>query len=302
MLEQSASDLLEAKVKDWGNFMEGIGGLGYATMKAGQSVKKLYKKFKGEKEKPDEEPDEEAEEPTETAPEEAEEPTETAPEEADIGDVVEAPDVAGDVGEFGEVAGDFADTTGLPAEVEMTDLAPATTEEVAGEFADVSELPAEVEMGSMVEGGVGATEGGTATLGTGGLGATATQTQIMDADPEDLTGDLGEGEATDLLSGGTDAVADGTALIGTSTATAGEVAGTVAGEVGGEVSGMLLGDAIVSAIPVVGEIALIGTAIAGFFMELFGHKHHSTPPPTEVVAGVGADASSLVSRTPMSVV
>ena len=54
-------------------------------------------------------------------------------------------------------------------------------------------------------------------------------------------------------------------------------------------------DAVSGAIPVLGEVALIGTALAGFFESIFGG--HPKVPDAEIVGDSGIDASALVKQT-----
>ena len=92
-------------------------------------------------------------------------------------------------------------------------------------------------------------------------------------------------------------------LGGTAAATGGEIggdlaagAGLAAGEGAGVLGGLLSADAVTAAIPVVGEVAAVGTAIyAGVegLLDLFGrHKHPSTPPkpPPPTIQGASVAA------------
>lgn len=136
------------------------------------------------------------------------------------------------------------------------------------------------------------------------------QQQVLDQDPEghiadsstDITNDAGvpsssTGESGSSAGGAGDA---------------GDIAPDIAPEAGGvfeDMGGMLTADAVLDAVPVVGEIAMIGTAIAGFFEALFGGgsssptKPKPPPPPSftpslgSVVSGIGVDANQLISKS-----
>lgn len=118
-----------------------------------------------------------------------------------------------------------------------------------------------VAAGSRATGSVGATTdtaGTTGTLSTTGTTTTTTGTTVA--------------TTTDTAAGS----------VGTST-------GTVLGEEVGEGIGSLIGDAI----PVVGELAMLGTALAGIFESIFKHPVETFTP--QIVSAVGYDPSSLTS-------
>ena len=118
-----------------------------------------------------------------------------------------------------------------------------------------------VVAGSRVSGAVGATTdtaGTTGTLSTTGTTTTTTGTTVA------TTSDTAVGS------------------VGTST-------GTVVGEEVGEGIGSLIGDAI----PVIGELAMLGTAMAGIFESIFKHPVETFTP--QIVSAVGYDPSSLTS-------
>jgi hypothetical protein len=107
------------------------------------------------------------------------------------------------------------------------------------------------------------------------------------ADSSATFGDMSASAAATALSGAT----EGTALAG---------AAVGAGE-GVAVAGMAIADSVLAAVPVVGEIALIGTAIVGGLMSLFGIHHdpavYNLPAaPTELISNVGTSISQLVPK------
>jgi hypothetical protein len=91
-----------------------------------------------------------------------------------------------------------------------------------------------------------------------------------------------------LTTTGTTTTATGTTAA-TTTDTVAATAGTTTGEAVGEGIGSLIGDAI----PVVGELAMLGTALAGIFESVFKHPVETFTP--QIVSAVGYDPSSLTS-------
>lgn len=90
---------------------------------------------------------------------------------------------------------------------------------------------------------------------------------------------------------GTGAVVEAGTTTGTTTTTTGGAIAGGGGTVGeiGEGIGSLIGDSI----PVIGELALLGTALAGIFESLFNHPVETFTP--QIVSAVGYDPSSLTS-------
>jgi len=123
-----------------------------------------------------------------------------------------------------------------------------------------------------------------------GLGETQTQQQIMDLDPESATAGLNSGStagqtASDVLTDTTNAVNDAVndAITGVTDAGSSLLD-----------TGLAIGEVALDAIPVIGEIGLIGTAIAGFFESIFGGK--PKVPDTEIIGDSGLDASAIVKQ------
>jgi len=141
---------------------------------------------------------------------------------------------------------------------------------------------------------------GRATMGQGeGLQETSTQQQIMDLDPEDAITSLNSGTtagrsvgqvADEASSAVSDAVnAGGDALISAGGDALAGASGFLDGAMG-------VADAVLGAVPVVGEVALIATAVAGFFESIFGG--HPKVPDAEILGDTGLDASAMVKQTP----
>ena len=80
---------------------------------------------------------------------------------------------------------------------------------------------------------------------------------------------------------------------GTTVTTTGDTAATAAGATAGEEAAEGIGSLIGDAIPVVGELAMLGTALAGIFESVFKHPVETFTP--QIVSAVGYDPSSLTS-------
>ncbi len=348
---QNAEDTLKAKVQDVAEKLEAIGGTGFAAIRAGKSVKKVYDKWKKKREgKTEEEANEEpnteeqdntpSEDPvegeatptSEAAQATTENPQETMEGEGEIVNIDSSDPFAGtferglpDTLEFDPAeitAEDTAETIERPVEVNLNDPAqvqqpeatnpaepeaepesvpdeaPAMGEELEAEGAGdtLGEQAAAynpVAPGTSVEmedaSNFGARPATTATTDAGEMGDTATQQAIMDANPESaeavmggLSTDAGEA-ATDLASSATDALTGGAAAL--------------TGDAASVATGLAIGDAVLDAIPVVGEVALVATAIGGFFESLFGG---SEAPSQAIESKSGFDVNSLVQQTATS--
>lgn len=354
---QNAEDTLKAKVQDVAEKLEAIGGTGFAAIRAGKQVKKLYDKYKKKREgKSEEETNEEpnTEEQDNTGESTLEQQGEGTPtseaaqsttenpqgamegegEEALGGNEVEQVYIDNsdpfegafdrDVqvgGEWEASPEDLVEGIERPVEVDLNDPAqvqqpeatnpaepdaepesvpdeaPAMGEEVEAEgpgetLGEVAAPYNPVAPGTSVEmedaSNFGAREG-TTSLSQGELGETTTQQSIMDVNPESLgetmsglSTDAGEA-ATDLVSSATDALTGGAAAL--------------AGDAGGVMAGLGIADGVLDAIPVVGEVALVATAIAGFFESLFGGGE----APDQAVEGKsGFDVNSLVQQAASS--
>ena len=355
---QNAEDTLKAKVQDVAEKLEAIGGTGFAAIRAGKSVKKVYDKWKKKREgKSEEDTNEEpnTEEQDNTGDSTLEQQGEATPTSEAAQSTTENPQGAME-GEGEEALGenevdeihidnsdpfegafdrdvqvggewepdpeDLDETLDRPVEVNLNDPAqvqqpeatnpaepeaepesvpdeaPAMGEELEAEGAGdtLGEQAAAynpVAPGTSVEmedaSNFGARQATTATTDAGEMGDTATQQAIMDANPESaeavmggLSTDAGEA-ATDLASSATDALTGG--------------AGALAGDAASLTTGLAIGDAVLDAIPVVGEVALVATAIAGFFESLFGG---SEAPSQAIESKSGFDVNSLVQQTATS--
>ncbi len=355
---QNAEDTLKAKVQDVAEKLEAIGGTGFAAIRAGKSVKKVYDKWKKKREgKSEEDTNEEpnTEEQDNTGDSTLEQQGEATPTSEAAQSTTENPQGAME-GEGEEALGenevdeihidnsdpfegafdrdvqvggewepdpeDLDETLDRPVEVNLNDPAqvqqpeatnpaepeaepesvpdeaPAMGEELEAEGAGdtLGEQAAAynpVAPGTSVEmedaSNFGARPATTATTDAGEMGETTTQQAIMDANPESseavmsgLSTDAGEA-ATDLASSATDALTGG--------------AGALAGDAASLTTGLAIGDAVLDAIPVVGEVALVATAIAGFFESLFGG---SEAPSQAIESKSGFDVNSLVQQTATS--
>jgi hypothetical protein len=172
---------------------------------------------------------------------------------------------------------------------EMTDVTPAVEDALPA-----SEL--------MPAGAGGAVDLGAATMGNGVLsgGATELPQTATTTVPEDVAVEGGETVAdTSVTFGDTSATAAANALSGAAEGSviAGESGAIAGGEIAG---GLAIADTVLAAAPVVGEIALIGTAIVGGLMSLFGINHDSTydlpSVPSELVSNVGTSLSELAPK------
>jgi hypothetical protein len=286
-----------AKVEDYARNLEQAGGIGFGAIKAGQSVGKLYKKWRGKKEEPEEE--EEPEEPEEEQMPETEEPQMV--ENPEIFDAdgnldlspegLARPQMIQATPEAEEPTGNEEVSTEQGPEENMEEEGPELTGE--GEtVADTSHLPSEMEMNDASN--VGQRQGTTATQQDADTVQSTPDAQqaTLDADPEstmnmnDASSSLADGTGADIGEATGDAIAD---------ATAGGSSALIDGLA-------VAGDVILDAIPVVGEFAMIGTAIAGFFEGIFGEHNAPPPPPAPaIVSKVGQDASALVSKAPEAV-
>lgn len=156
----------------------------------------------------------------------------------------------------------------------------------------------------MPAGAGGAVDLSAATMGNGVLSggaselpSTATTTPAVEgaveggetvADTSATFGDMTASNAAAALSGAT----EGSVIAGESTA-------LVSGEA--IAGGMAIADSVLAAVPVVGEIALIGTAIVGGLMTLFGIHHdpavYNLPEaPQELISNVGTSLSQLAPK------
>ncbi len=147
---------------------------------------------------------------------------------------------------------------------------------------------------------IGNLEQGTATRAlSGGAnvvgGSTTTGTVGVTTETVGTTGTLTTAGTTTTTTGSTVAATTDTVAAGTTAGTAG-TAGTTAGTAAGgslaelgEGIGSLIGDAI----PVVGELAMLGTALAGIFESIFKHPVETFSP--QIISAVGYDPSSLTS-------
>jgi hypothetical protein len=84
-----------------------------------------------------------------------------------------------------------------------------------------------------------------------------------------------------------------TTATGTTTTTTGDTVGATTGATIGEDVGEGIGSLIGDAIPVIGELAMLGTALAGIFESVFKHPVETFTP--QIVSSVGYDPSSLTS-------
>lgn len=362
---QNAEDTLKAKVQDVAEKLEAIGGTGFAAIRAGKQVKKLYDKYKAKREgKSEEETNEEpnTEEQDNTGESTLEQQGEGTPtseaaqsttenpqgamegegEEALGGNEVEQVYIDNsdpfegafdrDVqvgGEWEHDPADLDETLERPVEVNLNDPAQVQKPEStnpAEPDAEPESVPDEAPaMGEEAEAdtspGITIGEGaepynpvapGTSvemedasnfgaprptTLSQGELGETQIQQDIMDVDPESVQSAM-TGLSTEAGEAGAEATAESVADIGSTAAdalTGGAAA--LAGDAGGIMGAIGIGDAVLDAIPVVGEVALVATAIAGFFESLFGGGE---APDQSVEAKSGFDVNSLVQQTASS--
>ena len=274
-IQQGAEDYLNAKVNDIAEKLEAVGGLGLGTIEAGKAVKKLYNKWRGKK---DEDEDEE-EGGEETAPTEG---GETAPPTADAPDAPiqgqGTPQAQRPV-DNAEQEADNAEEGQGPSE-NMEDIAD-----------NLPEAGAEVEMQDL-----GATAQFTRPspannyMPENAIQETQAQQDIMNQDPEAGTDNSPqriqpEEEAVEQT--GEDVAETGVDVSTTASSTLLD-------------TGLAIGDAVLDAVPVIGEVAMVATAIAGFFESMFGHHHTGTPAPDEIIAQAGFDPSSVISQLPVS--
>ena len=180
-----------------------------------------------------------------------------------------------------------------------TERAPEETQEEEGPeltgegetVADTSHLPSEMELNDASNFGQ---RQGTTSLEQDAeqIQSTPTQDAILDADPDST---MNANDATTSLADDAGATVD--------EATGDAVADAATDGSSALVDGLAVaGDVVLDAIPVVGEIAMIGTAIAGFFEGIFGGD--SVPkvnPAPAIVAKVGQDASAIVQKAPGAV-
>lgn len=122
------------------------------------------------------------------------------------------------------------------------------------------------------------TGGATVANGSTVSGATGATTET--------TGTTGSAITTGTTTTTTGTTTTGTVTTGTTEGGA-VVGGTTTGEAVGEGIGSLIGDSI----PVVGELAMLGTALAGIFESIFKHPVETFTP--QIVSAVGYDPSSL---------
>jgi hypothetical protein len=324
-----------AKIEDYSRNLEQAGGLGFGTVKAGQSVKTLYNKWRGKntdndgKEKPE---DGNSGETTDSAPSE----TSSNPGlrermandlddmgENDLAESIRGGSTEQDVisNAYNKLRSGNYDQQSTADEIKATrqesmkqkaeqgeqqqeptgneetspERAPEETQEEQGPemtgegetVADTSHLPSEVEMNDASN--LGARQGTTNLEQDNAVrqGTTEAQQATLDADPEST---MNVSDATNSL-GGT-----GGTTVGDATTDA--ITNAVTDGSSSLLDGLAVaGDVVLDAIPVVGEIAMIGTAIAGFFEGIFG-AHNDTPvnPAPAIVAKVGQDASAIVSK------
>lgn len=276
-IQQGAEDYLNAKVSDIAEKLEAVGGLGLGTIEAGKAVKKLYNKWRGKK---DEDEEEEGGEETQTT-----EGGETAPPEEDAPD---APAPAQGTAQAQRPVDDAEQGA------EGAEDAEGPSENLESIADNLPEAGAEVEMQDL---------GATAQLTRpspannympeNAIQETRAQQDIMNQDPEEGTDNSPqriqpEAEEEEAVAEGGEEVAD-TGVAVSSTAGSSLLDGALA-----------IGDAVLDAIPVVGEVAMVATAIAGFFESMFGHHHSAPVAPDEIIAQAGFDPSAVISQLPVS--
>lgn len=275
-IQQGAEDYLNAKVSDIAEKLEAVGGLGLGTIEAGKAVKKLYNKWRGKKDEDEEEEGGEETQPTEggeTAPPEEDAPDAPAPAQGTaqaqrpVDDAEQGAEGAEDAEGPSENLESVADN--LPeagAEVEMQDL--GATAQLTRPSPANNYMPENA------------------------IQETRAQQDIMNQDPEEGTDNSPqriqpEAEAEEAVEGGEEVADTGVAV--SSTAGSSLLDGALA-----------IGDAVLDAIPVIGEVAMVATAIAGFFEGMFGHHHSAPVAPDEIIAQAGFDPSAVISQLPVS--
>jgi hypothetical protein len=288
-IQLAGEQLLKSKLDDIGAKMEEIGGLGLATVKAGDAVKGFLNKLKGgKKDETDEAGEEETEETEPYENPDGVENTDTAetvePEGEDFTSFATPAEDIGDVTESMELT-TFSQEE-LPETV--TELMPEGGGEVIGEVStdiarntttmSVDEIAQLTGQGETVEGITGAIND------AGDLTAEATSELLTGV--EDTTNAVVDGVtslATDIGTTATEAVSTATDAL----ATAGEVAEGV---------GLAVGEAVLDAIPIVGEVAMVGTLIGGFFEKIFQPHHNPLKniAPEAITSSVGFDKSALI--------
>jgi hypothetical protein len=115
----------------------------------------------------------------------------------------------------------------------------------------------------------------------------------------EIFGDTSAGVSSGIQSIGETAGKLVSKIAGSGTEALGETVGEGVGEaVSGGVSTLVesataIGSAVLDAVPVVGELAMVGTALYGIFESIFKHPPKTQAP--EIVSSVGYDPSSLTS-------
>lgn len=272
-LQNTADELLSSKVKHIGEQLESFAGLGLAAYKSFGSAKSLYKKYsspqdKEQEESKEQEPEQEPEEPSM----EQDIPSGEPEESGELNVPENLPENTEDLADIQEPETLGGETLAGESELGM----PGT----------MTEMTNFNELGTSIEHNIGNT-----TLQTteNGLSETSIQNQIMDLDPETTNSLLNTGQSL------TNAVEDVSDTVGDVVA---GVSDTVASTA--ETVGLAVGEAVLDSIPVVGELALVGTAIAGVFESIFGEKKPSIPS-VAISTTPGIDIGSLVQQTPIGV-
>jgi hypothetical protein len=332
-----------AKIEDYARNLEQAGGVGFGAIKAGQSAKKLYNKWKNKNTDKDGNEKQEDGKTGETQEEEDGPSVEDTTQEPglrermandlddmgenDLAESIRGGSVNKDVIEeaYQKLKNGNYDQQATADEVKATKQEsdakrtgeqeePSGNEETSREtgpeepeltgegeeIADTTNLPSQVELNDASN--FGSREGTTAlSQDNEAMRMTTPEAQqaTLDADPEgnmnvsDATTNLGGSSGADVSTSIGEGVGDGvsTAVDAGSAATSSLLD-----------TGLAIGDAVLDAIPVVGEIAMIGTAIAGFFEGIFGGD--SVPkvnPAPAIVAKVGQDASAIIQKAPGAV-
>jgi hypothetical protein len=196
---------------------------------------------------------------------------------------------------MGDAVNEFLERTAPPARARISTASDSITQPSQGQQSIARQqrqaLEEDPETGVRYEATIddipeiGNLEASTATRALSGGATVASGSTVASA-----TGTTTETAGTTgaLTTTGTTTNATGT-TVATTTDTAAATTGTTAGEAVGEGIGSLIGDAI----PVVGELAMLGTALAGIFESIFKHPVETFTP--QIVSAVGYDPSSLTS-------
>jgi hypothetical protein len=269
-IQQGAEDFLNAKVNDLAEKLEAVGGLGLGTIEAGKAVKKLYNKWRGKKDEEDDEEEGDGETTTTTTDtttaqqaqqQQQQEQGQQNEEQRTAEQGEDAEDAEGPSENLESVADNLPEAG---AEVEMQDL--GATAQLTRPSPANNYMPENA------------------------IQETQAQQDIMNQDPEAGTDNSPqriqpEEEAVEQT--GEDVAETGVDVSTTASSTLLD-------------TGLAIGDAVLDAVPVIGEVAMVATAIAGFFESMFGHHHTGTPAPDEIIAQAGFDPSSVISQLPVS--